>query len=229
MKVFGIGLSKTGTHSLTTALRKFGLKSGHWVIPPYHWQENAYGNFKTKLMEEYDAMTDIGVATHFEQLYRVYPNSKFILTVRHSKSGNLDEWLDSCKRAWSLYEDTQKRLGGGRGFYMTACYGCWHFNPHRWEYVYKRHYREVKKLFKNEPDKLLILNIHNSFSTKNYMDILKDFLGMSDYEIKDKEWPFNWTNWRLPSDKYEPSKKKLNVMKKEKEKVQKMKRSKNAK
>ena len=86
-KVFGIGLSKSGTLSLTTALKRLGFLSSHF--------EN---EFSMQLLDAddaiiFDAMTDTPVCIQFELLYHRFENAKFIWTkLRH------DRWLDAFKR-----------------------------------------------------------------------------------------------------------------------------------
>ena len=55
MKVFGIGLSKTGTTSLNEALGILGLKSKHYF-------------FNLDQIEELDAATDLPIARAFREL-----------------------------------------------------------------------------------------------------------------------------------------------------------------
>lgn len=79
-RVFGIGLSRTGTTSLNEALNILGIKSVHW---PKSEAEIA----------AHQGATDITVAWRFQELDREYPGSKFILTVRE-----LNQWLNSCSK-----------------------------------------------------------------------------------------------------------------------------------
>jgi hypothetical protein len=86
-KVFGIGLSKTGTTSLTEALSILGIDAGHWLNPLTH-----------QLLSDADLYmlgggTDICVSGHFERLFFQYPNARFILTRRPRAS-----WVSSFNR-----------------------------------------------------------------------------------------------------------------------------------
>ncbi len=65
-KVFGIGLSKTGTKSLVKALKILGYKSVHYPR-------------NLNVLKNYDAAADISVAHAFKELDKKYPKSKFIL------------------------------------------------------------------------------------------------------------------------------------------------------
>ncbi len=92
-KVFGIGLSKSGTTSLDTALESLGLFSAH------------YNNvFSQQMLSDedahiFDAMTDTPVSVQFELLYHRFPNAQFIYTMRP-----YDSWVGSflahCRRLY---------------------------------------------------------------------------------------------------------------------------------
>jgi hypothetical protein len=79
-KVFGIGLSKTCTNSLTAALGGLGLHAMHFI--------NHLTVEVLRLEDAFlcDAMTDTPVCIAFETLYHMFPNSKFIYTVRERES-----------------------------------------------------------------------------------------------------------------------------------------------
>ena len=67
MKVFGIGLTRTGTTSLTEGLKVLGYSAIHC---PMSYKE----------IDSFEASTDTAVAARFEFLDLLYPESKFILT-----------------------------------------------------------------------------------------------------------------------------------------------------
>ena len=88
-KVFGIGLSKTGTTSLAAALTSVGWPTIDWRNP-----------LTFELMCEDDlhmfaAFTDTPVCLDFEKYYYLFPNSKFIYTTRP-----LEAWLLSVEQHW---------------------------------------------------------------------------------------------------------------------------------
>ena len=83
-KVFGIGLSRTGTTSLSAALDMLGIDTAHWTNPLTH-----------QLLSDVDyfmlgAATDCCVSAEMEKLYHQYPNARFVLTTRP-----LEAWLKS--------------------------------------------------------------------------------------------------------------------------------------
>ena len=79
-KIFGIGLSRTGTTSLNVALNRLGFHSIHWINP---MTMDLIGQPDFVL---YDAFADIPVSYQFEQLYHTFPNSKFVFTTRDAES-----------------------------------------------------------------------------------------------------------------------------------------------
>lgn len=94
-KVFGIGLSRTGTTSLSRALSILGYNTGHWKR-----------NGRILSWPEFyilDAATDISCSARFESLYYTFEGSKFIYTTR-----DIESWIDSMKRHTD--SDTPKEL-----------------------------------------------------------------------------------------------------------------------
>jgi hypothetical protein len=81
-KIFGIGLSRTGTTSLHAALGILGYRSIH-----YPQLDRLY-----ELVDDHDAASDTPVACSYRQLDARYPGSRFILTVRDFRA-----WLESTR------------------------------------------------------------------------------------------------------------------------------------
>jgi hypothetical protein len=140
-KIFGIGLSRTGTTSLTLALEILGFS----VI---HFPRIA------KQIEDHDAATDTSVAASFETLDGRFPGSRFIYTTR-----DLDEWLESCRRFWAKRQSVQF----DKDLFITnlhcQLYGGADFDPERFAQAYRRHQERVFRHFEDRPGDLLTLNI----------------------------------------------------------------------
>lgn len=86
-KVFGIGLSKTATTSLSEALTLLGLRSAHYQNPL---------SFEVLDAEQalyFDACNDTPISHCFEALYHSFPQAKFIYTTRP-----LEGWLPSLRK-----------------------------------------------------------------------------------------------------------------------------------
>lgn len=167
VKIFGIGLSRTGTYSLNSALELLGFRSKHF---PRIEREILGGDYRLRILDEYDALTDTPVVPIFAQLDAAYPGSKFVFTVRA-----LDDWLDACERFFSW----QDRVVSGQPFEKVALwhrlyvYGRQTFHRERWAYVYERHQANVDHHFATRPDDLLRMNIR----TGDGWDSLCPFLG----------------------------------------------------
>jgi hypothetical protein len=86
-KVFGIGLSKTGTTSLAAALEMLGWRTAH------HRNPITNAIIDGDDFDLFDALNDGPVSAHFETLYARYPNAVFICTTRP-----LASWQDSVRR-----------------------------------------------------------------------------------------------------------------------------------
>jgi hypothetical protein len=79
-KVFVVGLSRTGTTTLTTALRQLGYLAAHWANP-------ATGLLlSVEDAAVFDAMTDAPVADAVEDLADRHPGARFVLSLRPVES-----------------------------------------------------------------------------------------------------------------------------------------------
>jgi hypothetical protein len=101
-KVFGIGLSRTGTMSLSMGLELLGFRSVHFPSDPDTRAEllaflDCRGEaLSLSVLETVDALTDTPVCCAYQALDKAYPGSKFILTTREEGA-----WLRSCQAYWS--------------------------------------------------------------------------------------------------------------------------------
>ena len=77
-KVFCIGLSRTGTSSITVALQRLGYAAHHQC----HALALRNGRASRFWADAFDAHADIAPATVFEDLATRYPDAKFVLTTR---------------------------------------------------------------------------------------------------------------------------------------------------
>ena len=160
-KVFGLGLSRTGTRSLTSALQILGLDLVHYPIDEDTYSELANGQYDLSILKHHDGLTDITASPYFAQFDKAYPGSKFILTVREKQS-----WLKSCQNHWynrpafkptdNPDDETHMRM---RQLLRAATYGCYSFVPERFSWVYDEHVRSVRDYFKDRPEDLLVIDI----------------------------------------------------------------------
>ncbi len=158
-KVFGIGLSRTCTKSLTMALNILGINAIHYPDDETTFEELSTGKYNFSVLNDYDGITDITVAPFYAHLDKLYPNSKFILTMR-----NKDAWLESLETHWEnrpAFADRHERETHMkiRRFLRAAVYGSYTFQRERMAYVYDLHYQNVLNYFKDRPKSLLIMDI----------------------------------------------------------------------
>lgn len=99
LKVIGLGLGRTGTYSLKTALEHLQLGPCHHMervaqnmpfqLPLWNQLLNNPTNFES-VYEGMQSAVDWPTAAFYKELYAAYPNAKFILTHRSKES-----WAES--------------------------------------------------------------------------------------------------------------------------------------
>jgi hypothetical protein len=167
-KIFGIGLSRTGTLSLTKALTILGIKAKHYPNDKITQKELRAGNYNLSLFNEVQALTDIPVSLYYPQFDRLFPDSKFILTTRP-----IDSWLTSVENHFKLYVEHMR--DDFDDFVLACVYGTLHFNAERFRYVKELHEYNVRRYFSGRPEKLLIFDV----SQGDGWEKICDFLGCS--------------------------------------------------
>jgi len=115
MEVLCLGLSRTSTMSLKTALDKLGYKSYHFAEAAMntakrgdllYWIEalkaKIYGTGKPygpaefeKLLQNYSAVTDAPCVNFSDELIKTYPNAKVVLTTRDP-----EPWIKSIETSY---------------------------------------------------------------------------------------------------------------------------------
>ncbi len=178
-KIIGVGFQKTGTSTLREALKILGYRvkdtTPRALVPILR------GNFGKirRILHEYDAMEDTPWYMIYQELDRMYPGSKFILTIRDA-----DSWFTSVA----------KHIGDLRAAHHEWIYGRGKGLPKEDREhtisVYNKHNEEVIRYFKVRPDDLLVLN----FTQGDRWEKLCDFLGK---DIPDVPFPhYNRTSDR---------------------------------
>lgn len=145
-KVFGIGLTRTGTTSLAQAMQILGYKSLH---TPTNIQQ----------FWEYDFTGDHFTTCRYKFLDHIFPDAKFILTLREVMS-----WLKSNK---IYFDDVVDKESNGNvrldlAELRFSLYGSIRFEPHSFIRSYYRHLSEVMEHFKDRMEKVLFLDICSS-------------------------------------------------------------------
>ena len=179
MKVFCIGLNKTGTISLHHALMALGFSSLHWGGPdsrPAVERAIREGKPLLEYLGEYDAYSDIQrLSVHFDVLDGQYPDSRFILTTR-----DVESWIDSRRRHVERNREWKAR-GEYDGTFLEI-------EPEKWRTQFREHHERVQEYFRGRDD-LLVMNITQG----DGYEILCPFLGVPTLSS-----PFPW-NHRDPS------------------------------
>ena len=182
MKIFGIGLSRTGTTSLSAALEMLGYKIAHYPNEPVTNSEIVGGVLRLKLLEDCDGLVDTPVPAIFPGLDQAWPGSKFILTTREFES-----WLNSA-RAFFCRSDSVVKTGLERnykGLLRAMVYGTPNWNEAVFRYVWDSHHRNVREYFKDRPGDFLVL----SLEADDPWRLLCGFLGR---DVPDAPYP--WLN-----------------------------------
>ncbi len=154
-QVFGIGLAKTGTQSLTDALAILGYKAIHYSpcfrisrgVPVFSW---------SWWLNRYNAHSDVPVAFFFKEIDQRFPDSKFILTTRPESV-----WLDSCRRHFTARReqlDNQDNRFRPAMILDRTIYGSSVFDESKFLAAYQSHIRAVCEHFNNR-NSLLVTDV----------------------------------------------------------------------
>lgn len=140
-KIFGIGLSRTGTTSLHNGLSMLGLDSAPSSVALMGLLDDPEA--EVGLLDRHDAFTDNPVPFLYRVLDHRCPGSQFVLTTRPR-----DEWLASM--AWLFgpgldrLDAETRRLGD---HVHDRLYGITRFDEQVLGEIHDRHHREVEAYF----------------------------------------------------------------------------------
>tara|TARA_R110002020_G_scaffold207522_2_gene413084 strand:+ start:80 stop:640 length:561 start_codon:yes stop_codon:yes gene_type:complete len=141
-KVFGIGLSRTGTTSLHEAFKILGLHSYHY---PQHFES----------ILSSDAAVDVTVAMSYKILDVFFPGSKFVYTVR-----KIDNWVESMQK---YFEATINQMDDEFANKVNRIvYDRTRFDEEdieAFKVAFEKHHMDVISYFKDRSDDILILDI----------------------------------------------------------------------
>lgn len=155
-RIFGIGMHKTATTSLNTALLTLGYESLHW--PSGAWARDVWNEMESlgssPTLERTYAASDLPISLLYAELDRAYPGSKFILTIREEV-----DWLRSVRDhfstrnpyrwEWDVYPFSNK--------IHQVLYGRKDFDVDVFLKRYRQHNEDVIRYFQFRPDDLLVL------------------------------------------------------------------------
>lgn len=164
-KVFGIGLSRTGTTTLDDIFQQLGLRSKHFVgemLSEPDWQ----------ILECYEAFSDSPIPKYFKYLDELYPDSKFILTTRNKSS-----WLSSMK--WLLSEGKEIfNWDIPTNLYHQEFYGTSEYDEKILNKFWEDYHHDVLMYF-SKRDNLLVVDIDEGFK----IEVICNFLQVPYKEV----------------------------------------------
>jgi hypothetical protein len=140
--IFGIGLSKTGLHSLTLAMTKLGFRSKRYLFPE-----------DIQNLSEFDFVCDFPIMTRYKEFDKKNPGSKFILTTRSTES-----WLKSVEN--HLGNRSPNILTPIEIEYRIELWGTNKPSRNQLLLAYKQHLEEVQNYFSTREKDLLIFDAH---------------------------------------------------------------------
>ncbi len=158
-RVFGIGLSKTGTTSLASALNQLGIRTLHYPSDARTYTELQRGEPRLSVLEAFDGITDLPAVMLYPKLARVFPMARFVLTVRDESS-----WLRSMRHHWQRFPPRPPGAESDHRYALrrlihSAVYGGDAFDAEKLARRRSDYRREVEAFFADEPDRLLVLDI----------------------------------------------------------------------
>jgi hypothetical protein len=155
-KIFCIGFYKTGTTSLFDALRVLGYDAVNGDTPgSYPGADDGEtlirridsGDYRLPTFDMFDAFTDNPYFRIWREIYSMYPDARYILTVRDE-----EPWIASCVRFYRNRRIRPMRL------WMFGR----HADPSRdedsrlaWLDAYRSHNRRVREFFASHPEQFL--------------------------------------------------------------------------
>ena len=160
-KVFGIGLTKTGTKTLGKCMGILGYKNKSYDLSLLRkYAEGSYDPIY-KECEIYNSFEDWPWPLLYKELNSIYPEAKFILTYRLAP----EIWYESlCKHS----------LHTGSTIARKIVYGYDMPQGHRQHHInfYTNHYNNVIDYFKGRDDKLLTMCFENGSGWKELCSFL---------------------------------------------------------
>ena len=153
--IYCIGLSRTGTTSFSDYMKTIGYNIIH-----YPNETQLFGGLG-------DGASDIPVVLHYKKLDKMFPNSKFIYTVR-------DNWIDAVE-PYFLRKKGRVNQASSQLEIRRKVYGSVDWDRDLYAQAYQRHDEDVRNYFSDRPNDFLELDIIGGESA----DRLLEFLGIN--------------------------------------------------
>jgi len=200
-KIFCIGFYKTGTTTLYAALRTLGYHTVNGDTPgSYPGADDGAtlirqidaGDYRLPTFAMFDAFSDNPYFRIWRQVYDLFPDAKYILTVRDE-----DRWIESCVRFYRHRRIRPMRV--------------WMFGPHAnparsaesrqaWLDAYRAHNAAVREFFASRPHQYFEFDP----TREGGWDRLCAFLGAP---VPSRPWPH--ANPTTPDQPWRPAWRKL--------------------
>ena len=175
MKILGVGLGRTGTMSLTLALRRLGFRAMHYDrvrLNDILDGSNTAPDFRR--YDDVDAVLDVPSSYFYRELLDAYPKAKAILTVR-----DVEAWWKSIERHVNVhfpylppktfgYDHRRRTLGdapmtdpGAHNHFMMLLLNCVYGSTIALEYLYKKKYLDhnASVLHEVPTERLLVMDV----------------------------------------------------------------------
>lgn len=150
-KIFGIGWAKTGTTTLGKVLQILGYK--HKTQDFALVEELMQGRFEAikRVVHEHDSFEDWPWLLMYKQLDVLFPNAKFILTIRDEQS-----WLKSYRNMLSKEPPSTQRTNEMRSFLYGLAFP--DVSDEALLARYRAHNQEVLNYFSHRSEQLLVVD-----------------------------------------------------------------------
>jgi hypothetical protein len=200
VKVFCIGMNKTGTTSLGRTFRELGFEVGNQTKAERLLPEYRLGNFDAIIRYTKSAQVFQDIPFSLPNTYRylreTYPNAKFILTVRD----NPEQWANSLKKFHSkvygkgnapTYEQLKNSSYVYRGFALDAmeCLQVSKEDPYEKTNLmrtYNKYNSDVEEHFMEFKGCFLKLNLSDKDSFQQFIDFLGIQTNMTNFPWENK-------------------------------------------
>jgi hypothetical protein len=167
-KIFAVGFSKTGTTSLEKALELLGYKvcRGHWKNPHTFYLLALYIHRDYdeifRLVNYWDAFADApwGGTDLYQELYRRFPESKFILTIRDAET-----WYESFEKLITMFD-----------LNLETAFDSYHANGMYGSAYFFKHVFQIEKLAGNREKIIAHYNEYNNRVIKFFSTKKTDFM-----------------------------------------------------
>lgn len=146
MKVFGIGLNKTGTKTLGACFTMLGLRNKSYDLELLKcYQQGDFGPV-FNIADQYDSFEDWPWPLFYKELDGRYPDAKFILTLRKDP----ETWFRSlCSHAERFGPTLAREIAYGYRMPLEA--------PEHHQEIYRQHEQNVVNHFSGRNGKLLVI------------------------------------------------------------------------